>query len=512
MAQPTAARGLVDSVVNAARRALGAKPERVAAVQLGPLPGVDFKTTTGYDARLARKMRIEQLADSLGQDPWEQTRLQRCRDYREIAEEVPELARALEVYVDLIFGDSEQAFEIAFADGARPEVERILTDVTSSLNLQTEIKKIMHEGLWLGDSFSELVYGDAPLRLVAERAHRPELMRIMQDADGFLDHYELTTPGTDRPRILVPFQVIHYASSPVRGARYGRSLFHSARYLRRHHDVFSDVTAMLCLKKASGDTYFLWPVPDVLDDQAVQGYIRELQQSVDTEVFFEPSGQLRRRAAASLDTVPKTMPYRVMVDEQGAVATDVKPTVVETKPADLRQMVEVLKYLQDRFFIATGVPKALVGLERDVNARATLEVQGLHFAISVRARQRDAANILADIFTRALLVAGVTPIEGEYAIRMPEVSAFDEQLRADVFAKRATGVLSMVQAGVPLRQALKEGFNYDDETLDAVTAAVDSGDMSVKTAIAAVEAASRDGLRIIIEGTSRAARPENQPA
>jgi hypothetical protein len=311
--------------------------------------------------------------------------------------------------------------------------------------------------------------------------------------------------------------VIHYAPFCVRGARYGRSLWHSARYLRRHHDVFSDVTSMLCLRKASGDTYFLWPMPVNLDEQAIQESIRELQKSVDTEVFFEPDGTLRRRAAAQLDTVPKALPYRVMADDQGQVTADVRPTVVETRPANLSQMVEVLRYLQDRFFIATGVPKALVGLERDVNARATLESQGIAFAISVRVRQRDAANLLADILTRALMVAGVTPVAGEFAIEMPSVGAFDEQLRAEVFQKRAAGVQSLVAAGTPVRAALKEGFGFDDETLDELLPEGQPPAVvgAVQTALSAAlerAASGEGGLRIIVEGASRAQRLENQPA
>lgn len=513
MVAPAVEQGVLGAVLAAARRALGSKGERVASVRLGPGP-IASGNTTGRDPRSARSARAQGLADSLGQNPWEQSRLQRCRDYREIVEEVPELSRALEVYVDLIFGDSERTFEIVYADETRPEVMRVIDETTRSLMLQREIKKIIHEGLWLGDSFTELIYADEPLRLVGERAWRPELVRVIQGPDGFLDGYEIRADTRNEAERLIPFQMVHYAPSSVRGARYGRSLFHSARYLRRHHDVFSDVMAMLCLKKASGDTFFLWPMPDNLDEQAVQDSIRELQNSVDTETFFEADGTLRRRAAAQLDTVPKTLPYRVMVDEQGQVAGDVKPTVVETKPADLKQMVEVLEYLQDRFFIATGVPKALVGLERDVNARATLEVQGLHFAISVRARQREAAEILVDIFTRALLVEGVTPIEGEYIIRMPETSAFDEQIKAVVFREKASGVLSMVQAGVPLRQALAEGFGYDDETLDEIAEAVGTGNVTSTAISAAIEraAASDGGLRVVVEGTSRLSTRENRPA
>jgi hypothetical protein len=137
-----------------------------------------------------------------------------------------------------------------------------------------------------------------------------------------------------------------------------------------------------------------------------------------------------------------------------------------------------------------------------------LEVQGIHLAISLRVQKRAIATVVADILTRALLVQGITPVPGEWAIEIPDTSSFDEQLRADVFAKRAAGVLDLVNAGVPLRQALKEGFGYDDEELDAIQEAIDVNGASV---IAAVEAAARKGLRVIVEGGSRATRPENQP-
>lgn len=496
---------LLDRVLTTVTRALGGRPGRVATIRVGtPL---DLRGTTAYDPKAERASRASRLAGAFV-DPWAQSRLQRIRDYREMVEEMPELARSLEVTVDLTFGDSEVAYEVIYAEDAREEVRRVIEATEAALGLQVEIKRIIHEGLWLGDSFSELVYGDAPLRLVGERSWRPEQVTVVQGEGGFLTGYNVQVEGREEPRPLSPFQVIHYAPNAVRGARYGRSMFHSARYLRRHHDVFTDVTAMLCLRRASGDTYFLWPMPEELDETAQNDYIRKLQASIDHEVFFESDGTLRRRAAAHLDTVPKMMPYRVLTSDDGT-PTEVKPTAIETKPADLRQMVEVLRYLQDRAFIATGVPKALVGLERDVNARATLEVQGLHFAITVHTRQREAAGLLTDFFNRALLVEGIVPEPGEYAVRMPDSSTFDEQLRAGIFQTRASGVLSLVQAGVPLRQALKEGFSYDEETLDALQDAIDSGPAAV---IAAIEHAATKGLRVVVEGTERLHRPENRPA
>lgn len=501
MAQARATTRPLNQLLATIQRAIGGRPVRTAQIRLAPLGGIDPKETTGYDSKAAAKQRAKDLAESF-QDPWKQARIARYKDYREIMEETPELAEALRVYVGLIFGGGEDGnnFEIEFATNARPEIQRIVEMTIADLDLQSSVKKTAFEGLWLGDSPSELVFGDSPMRIVGERPIQPEKFRVMVGEYEHVSHYEVLDQDGTEPRLLHPFLVVHYAPRSPKGSKYGWSLFHSARRIRRNHDVFSDVMAMLGLRKASGDVVYLFPMPDGLDKATQDEWVQQVQDSNDTENYFDRDGQLRRKAAASLDTVPKIVPYRVQTNPDGSVAYDAKPTVVETKAADFAQMVKVLEHLQDRFFVAAGVPAALVGMNRNENARATLEVQGVHLGIAVRADQRDLAVLVDEILTRACLVQGFVPEPGEWLVVMPKTGAFDELLQADVFQKRAAGVASLVQAGTPLRQALKEGFDYDDEALDEIQDAIDQSGADQEVVMAAIETAAKKGLRVVIEG------------
>ena len=69
----------------------------------------------------------------------------------------------------------------------------------------------------------------------------------------------------------------------------------------------------------------------------------------------------------------------------------------------------MLRYLQERYFIAAGVPAALCGYERNVNSRATLEQQGLQFVRTVHRKQQEVAALVEETLLRAMAAAGLTP-------------------------------------------------------------------------------------------------------
>ena len=87
--------------------------------------------------------------------------------------------------------------------------------------------------------------------------------------------------------------------------------------------------------------------------------------------------------------------------------------------------------------MATGVPAALCGLERNVNARSTLEQQGQQFVHTVTKRQAEVSALAKDILVRSALAAGFLPDTSLFDYRMPDVSAFDQRMRAEVWKIRA---------------------------------------------------------------------------
>ncbi len=486
---------LVQQITGAVQKLLGAKPPRVASVQLGRGPRADVQQTTGADPDQRRAMRAQALATLL-YDPYEAGRAQRYTDFREMADEVPELDRALEVKRDFVFGGGERgdaaSYEMVFAPSARPEVRRLVEQAEGDLDTHRLIREVWHEGHWLGDSATELLYAEGE-GLVGERYLPPDQFRV-EEADGFVTRYLHTSGGfgTDiRP--MHPFQVVHFAPGKRRGSRYGRSDWASARGIRRYHEAMQSVLVMLGLRKAVGDERIFWPFSAQANEDTIWEYVRSVQAEMD-DFFFDTSGELKKRIAAQLETVPKILPYKM-----GADGTSLLPTVVNSPAANLEQMLMVVQHFQESFFVASGVPAALVGMERNVNARSTLVEQGVHFAITVRQGQKEAAAVLTDIFTRACLAGGVVPRTDEFAVVMFPPSQLDERMRAEIAQIRADAVAKLTSAGVPLRAALVEAWGMSEERADEVDLAALPGPAEMGEVTPAAEAV----LRAVVDQSRR---------
>ena len=418
----------------------------------------------------------------LGRASFEMTRLERYAEAREIEDEVPELARAASLYNDFIYGQSAaEPFEIKFAATARPEIVQVVEQTALRLSLKREIPKLSHQAITLGDAFAQLIYHLKGRDSWLERmsALIPETMTIWRNEFDQLDHYEMRVTTID-PVVLQPFEVVHYAPFVAFGASYGASLYRTALQLRRRHEAMEDVTTVLGLTKAAGDTYWIWPFPAEIPEPILNQHLKQAEERGQSDIFFDSGGRLRKRLVSMLSMMPKILPFRQDLELEST------PRPFQTRPANISQQVEFLKYLQDRLFVVTGVPKALVGLERDVNSRSTLEQQGMHFAMTIRKRQAEVAQVVADILLRATIVAGYEPLSNEFYIEMPEVSPFDDVMRADVLQKRAQAVGNLVAAQVPVRLALRTAFGADDETAQAIDAGLeDAVDPRVEPEVAA---------------------------
>lgn len=454
--------GITADVLAFVRRRLSPKAPRQVSVQLGPLGKDPESNPLKNTTHRTLQGRINSLAQSLGKRAFETGRRERVGDYREIAEEVPELYRGLEVMVDFVFGGGDgEGPQLVFADGARSEVKRVAEAVWEGLQIPKVGRGMIHEGMWLGDSMTQPIYSLEDRAMVAERHWRPEIVTVWERG-GILSHYSVDTGQYQEPLLLHPFEMVHYAHVPVRGAFYGRSLWHAARGVRRHHEAITDTATFLALKRASGDVFFLWPFPAELDEEKLDEWVSQAQNYGEFDTVFDSGGNLRKRAAASVETAPRILPFRV-VD-----GVDTKPEPLFIPPTNLSQMVELMEHHQDRMFIAAGVPKSLVGLDRDVNAKATVEQQGLHFALTVRSRGNDAQRVMESFIWRGLMAAGIQPNPDEVRVEMPSASAFDEAVRARVAKDRAAAVKDLVDAGVPVEFALATAGGVSEEDVESV--------------------------------------------
>lgn len=470
-------------------RLLTTKPPRVAAVSVARGPRVPIEQTTGADPN-QRRSRGDGLASVLW-DPYEQSRPQRYTDYREIMDEVPELDRGLLVKRDFVFSGAAQGMhshELTYGARVRPELQRVLEQARADLP-KDWAQEVYQEGHSLGDSPTELLFADQGL--VGQRYIPPEEFRVEDGDSGIRYWYTPSTSGGDA-RLMHPFQVLHFAPNKRRGSRYGRSDWAAARGLRRMEEAVQSLMVMMALKKASGEEKVLWPFHRNTGADEMWQHIREIQAEME-DFHFDWNGELKKRIAAQLETVPKFLPY--LYDHEGKVPA---PQFVQSKAADLLQLLEVCRHFQERYFVVTGTPAALVGMERNVNARSTLVEQGVHFALTVRRDQWDVVALLTDYYTRAALAAGIVPQEGEFAVSMEPPSSLDETRRAETNKLRADTVAALVTAGMPLTDALVEGYGLTEQRAEEIGAGTISSSIvsQVAPGLPASEAAA---ARVVVE-------------
>ena len=203
------------------------------------------------------------------------------------------------------------------------------------------------------------------------------------------------------------------------------------------------------------------PVPAGIKEDEVLDFVEKLKSGAWRDDFFDSDGVLRHRIASMLELDDIIYPYR-----QGTE----KPTFHNEPSADITQLTDLQKYLQESYFVSTGVPAALCGLERNVNARSTLEQQGLHFVRTVRRRQIEIARIAMDVLVRACLVKGIRPSAGDFRYVMPTVNTFDLKLRAEVTRIRAESAkILSVDMGVDLRWVYTRVLGMSErEATDAI--------------------------------------------
>ncbi len=439
------------------------------------VPEVNFDHTSAGDAPQMRQIRIQQAtsrAVRLNHGAFDNTRQRINHDYRAMEREVPELRNSKAVLVDFAFGgdsdatDREDAgVEVIYAPSARPLVKQVNAETQRMLKFNVFLPGVLDEGIQLGNSFSELVYkAGRPHKLVGQKPLVPS-----EDAHVHWDEYCNLVGYTFRNRqagtpvqVLLPWQVAHLAIDRKRGYLYGDSNWLAARKIWRQEQAGMDVLGILTILRAAARKSVAYAVPDNIPEDDVWDFIQKMAQGGWSEDLLDADGMMIRQIVSLLELEDIIYPYRASANP---------PTFHDEKPADLEQLKSTLEYYQERYFVATGVPAGLAGMERNVNARSTLEHQGLFFVRKVRSLQRQLARFTVEVLVKGLLARGIVPQLGEFTVKMPRVSTFDAKVDATTDRIKAQTIkLLHTEGGLDLAWVLEFALNIDEEDAQRMAA------------------------------------------
>ncbi len=488
---------IIRGIIKKAAGMLGSS-DHVISAELG-LSQLDYGKTSLGDGS-ARRFQAAKSRSSMIKDFHDQRRDRRYRDLREMSDEVPELATSLDVLSHFVFsgdtglgsdGADNSQPRMVFSDAMPQEQVDVLSKAAEVIGLNNLLYEIFREGMHLGDSFTEMVFTKD--RLVAQQYLKPDNTDVVWDKYGRLSAYKTKTATQGRASfgnraastVLAPWQVVHYAPDRPRGHKYGRSNWHSARKLWRISQSTLDVTAVLAILRASSRKTVSLPVPAGIKEDEIHSWIERLKTNAWRDEFFDKDGYLHHRIASLLELDDTIYPYRAGTE---------RPDFHNEPSADLDSLVKFQQFLQESYFVATGVPAALCGLERNINARSTLEQQGQQFVHTVSKRQAEVAALAKDILVRAGLAAGFLPDTRLFEYRMPDVSAFDQRMRAEVWKIRAD-TAAVLSTGVDVDSAwVKRNIlrMTDEQSAVSVDPASESSDVRQLNAV-------RSKLRIMLE-------------
>lgn len=471
---PYAVSAVAARIMRSVERLLSAPESEVVAVQIGrAIPPTQSSATA--DAAPVRRTSADRswyAADAI-----DAARLQRYNDYRASMADTPAWSRALDVRQAMMFGGRfgvdglPLAFDLKFSASCDPEIRRICEETTERLRLHAYCPPVYRSGRGLGDSFDELVFDERSKAATELRAWQPERTRARLDARSrrLLEWMVYVGDGewsqTTQAGEIVgcdPFFMVHYAPAREHGHVYGTSLFYSGIKNRRSGESEADFLTMAVMESIAKQ-YLLWPFPREQSADKMWSFIRRVRDSVELNMAFQKDGKLRRRLAQLVETSPKVMPY--LVDEQ--LKEPPQPFSAPTAPLD--QILSVVKWREEVDNICHGVPPALVGMERNVNAKATLAEQNASFAVSIVQDQTEfAQQVPGQILLRACLAQGKTPKRGDVRIDMFPPSQLVEFQRAQTAKAQGDACKAMVDAGMPLPFAMERAFGMQRPDVVAV--------------------------------------------
>lgn len=423
------------------------------------------------------------------------TRLQVYEDAKEMDETSDEVAAALDTLADSATNPedgSQHTFVIEIDEGAyRDQAEAIFDQVTDSLDLQEQAFSIAREFLMNGDAFLELVV-DEQNRLARGKILPVGTMYRNEDQSGNLmmgeplyDQFgncvnKMGDCAFDQRenmtgKVLAGFynwQIVHFRWNHRGNDRYGRSMLKTARLAWKKLRACEEAMVVARLQRA---------------------WMRFVH-------YVDTTGMSREEARAALKAYRQDLMRKLVLDQElrenpFEVASDFFISsgyirdIGGTKFIERRSDIKVLpgdnmpaqepfdiEYLQNKLFASLRVPKAYLGFERDVNAKATLTTQDIQYARVLRRVQNVLSIGYKTIFDLALLLADINPTDVSYSVRWPTILVSDEERDAIIRRMNAEADAVYWQMGAPsTRYIVQERYGWDDEAweIDLVNAQMD---------------------------------------
>lgn len=367
-------------------------------------------------------------------------RREKYKDYDEMDNEITELSSSLDLYADFIVsgGSSSEDVYAVEAETANKKISAIIDIVEKRLQIKSRIWYLARCIAKYGDAFYEVVI--SPDEVVKFVKLSPYTVFYNRDKNGNADQvHPYIQKSRDTLSIVAefePWEIVHFKMGEEDyGVDY--SVFHNSRRTYKVVRMLEDSVLVGRLTRAHQRLVYKIDVTNMGTAEALR-YIEKLKDMYKTRRYMDSQGRLRT----------EENPLRPQEDIWLPVRKDRNAGVVPISPDSSVNAIADVEHFHNKLFAGTKAPKAYLGFERDVNAKATLTQQHLAFTKAVRRLRHVLAMGLRHLYKVEFLMKGIDPNAFDWKLKFPGLGAADDELKWDIEGMKATMVKTYTDAGI----------------------------------------------------------------
>ena len=350
-------------------------------------------------------------------------------DVMEMDDTIDEVATALDILADNAVnaeGGAQRSFWVRFDSNVPTGVQEAVNQFIERVGWHELAQPAARECLLMGDCFVQPVINEDMLierlmEMPTRTMYRNEDAqgRLVNDpAKGQYAFYQIV-PGTQNEGFF-PWQVEHMRWNRPWGNPYGRSLLSTARTAWRKLQAMEEALIINWLTRAFARLLFILDITGKAPDEA-EGYIEAFKSKL-----------LTKSISSGIDESEELSVVKDIFIGKGYqdVGGRMEPGLADVKVLDTTSTgfwnLNAIEYYRGKILTAVRVPKAHLGLERDINAKATLQLQDRRFARTVRRVQSVLSEAVDHTIKLQLVLLDYDPSDIKYTIMWPSPAWADE--------------------------------------------------------------------------------------
>jgi len=386
-------------------------------------------------------------------------RMSRYSDFSEM-ESTPEIASALDIYAEETVSQDEKGHVLHIYSENRRLKELLETLFMDTLNIEFNLPMWTRNLCKYGDFF---LFNDVHPNYGIVNAY-PIPISEMEREEG----YDPKDPMAVRFRwitrgnqVLENWQVSHFrllgndAFLP-----YGSSVLESARRIWRQLILMEDAMLVYRIVRAPERRVFYIDVANIAPEE-IPNYMEQAQTSLKrNKVVDRANGKMDLRYNPLAVDEDYFIPVR-----GGETGTKIDSLAGGTNAA----AIEDVQYIQKKLFAALKIPKAYLGYDEDIGAKATLAQEDIRFSRTISRIQK---VVLSELNKIAMIHLYSHGYEGEdlldFTLKLSNPSTIAQQQKLELISSRFD-IAGKAPAGIVDRAWVRKNImNLTDQEIDEI--------------------------------------------